>query len=76
MFTIGVSPFVNERGGRGFQVMGRWLYFSVAGHPHTEGVVTTGRKLESAKKERRTVIDHRRRDGRRDCAIKMSLKTI
>ena len=44
------------------------------GHLHMGGIGTTGRKLESAKKERRTVIDHRRRDGRRDCAIKMSLK--
>ena len=38
------------------------------------GMGTTGRKLESAKKGRRTVIDHRRRDGRRDGAMKMSLK--
>ena len=37
------------------------------------GMGTTGRKLESAKKGRRTVIDHRRRDGHRD-AMKMSLK--
>ena len=40
------------------------------------GMGTTGRKLESTKKGRRTVIDHRRRDGRRDCAIKMSLKNL
>ena len=46
------------------------------GHLHMGGMGTTGRKLESAKKERRTVIDHRRRDGRRDCAIKMSLKNL
>ena len=46
------------------------------GHLHMGGMGTTGRKLESAKKERRTVIDHRRRDGRRDCAIKMSLKKL
>ena len=50
------------------------------GHLHMGGMGTTGRKLESDKKERRTVIDHRRRDGHRDgrrgCAIKMSLKKI
>jgi len=46
------------------------------GHLHMGGMCTTGRKLESAKKGRRTVIDHRRRDGRRDGAMKMSLKKI
>mgnify|MGYP000436144936 CR=1 FL=1 len=57
-----------ERGG-GVVVM-------CGGHLHVGGMGTTGRKLESAKKGRRTVIDHRRRDGRRDGAIKMSLKNF
>jgi hypothetical protein len=56
--------------------MGRGLYFSVVTCTWGEWMGTTGRKLESAKKGRRTVIDHRRRDGRRDGAIKMSLKKI
>ena len=58
-----------KRGGRGFPKHGEGVVL-FGGHLHMGGMGTTGRKLESAKifakKGRRTVIDHRRRDGRRD----------
>jgi hypothetical protein len=55
----------SERGGRGFPKHGKGVVL-FGGHLHMGGMGTAGRKLESAKKGRRTVIDHRRRDGRRD----------
>ena len=50
------------RGGRGFPEHGDGVVL-FGGHLHMGGMGTTGRKLESAKKGRRTVIDHRRRDA-------------